>query len=482
MSHSDPELLEPIGSINRLDVHSPPHAVAELKKRRRRAWKSIIGICATFFWIHCQPSESYLTDFLRINKNITEEALDEYVWPVDTYASLVSLFPLGFAAESCGYRTVVVIGLVCREATRVLLLFGNGVPLMAIMQGTYAIATGADTILLALAYLHVEDPADYKRVTVCVFVAKHIGSMLGSGIAQGLVESGIMGSLADLFYISWGFTTLGLICFVLLVSKPQKELPVSMFNLLQTTGVRSTWGVLKHLYHDWVTIYWTIWWVLGYSMSTVISNYYQNQFQNVDEHAKLGAAAIAMEFCSIIGVLVAFACVACLERMTVVVIVTMSTFIGIMYHLTTVSPMSLHIESVGALNAVAFGIAAFELTAASTIIAASTSDPRYSIIFTANTTMSLVFATIVQAIGTAQLWSTDDYFRAAAWIEYSVVPVILFVMVVLRYGCKLQHQDVASYSPTGNTQGRQRQRRRKDRKSRFSIEIETAADATLLEP
>lgn len=73
-------------------------------------WKSVLGVCLCLFWIHCQPSEAYLTRYLLRDKHITEDDLDKYVWPVDTYVALATLLPLGFLAEIIGYRLVVFIG------------------------------------------------------------------------------------------------------------------------------------------------------------------------------------------------------------------------------------------------------------------------------------------------------------------------------------------------------------------------------------
>ena len=50
------------------------------------------------------------------------------------------LLPLGLAAESIGCRPVILIGLVCREATRALLIFGDQTWQMALMQVAYGAA------------------------------------------------------------------------------------------------------------------------------------------------------------------------------------------------------------------------------------------------------------------------------------------------------------------------------------------------------
>lgn len=114
--------------------------------------RALVGVCLTCFLINCQPSEPYLTKYLREDKGLTEEQLDIWVWPTDTYALLMILLPFGLLAEIVGEYWVVVLGLLCRQATRVLLLYGRGLGAMMIMQVTYAGANAANTVLYALVF------------------------------------------------------------------------------------------------------------------------------------------------------------------------------------------------------------------------------------------------------------------------------------------------------------------------------------------
>jgi len=67
-------------------------------------------------------------------KGISAAQLASWVWPSYTYGALASRLPLVVVAESCGYRNTIALGLLLREATRVLLVFGQGAPVMALMQ------------------------------------------------------------------------------------------------------------------------------------------------------------------------------------------------------------------------------------------------------------------------------------------------------------------------------------------------------------
>jgi len=94
----------------------------------------LVRLCLVGFFVNCQPSEPFLTRYLIEEKGLTEAQLDNEVWPVDTYAMLLFLLPMGLFAELWSYRGVIVGGVLCRQVTRVLLLFGEGLRAMQVMQ------------------------------------------------------------------------------------------------------------------------------------------------------------------------------------------------------------------------------------------------------------------------------------------------------------------------------------------------------------
>jgi len=203
-------------SPNPLLVEHGPHA------ERRSAtslspslpYSTLVRLCMVGFFTNCQPSEPYLTRYLIEEKGLSEGQLDDLVWPVDTYAALAFLIPLGMLAEAKGYRPVIFLGLLCRQATRLLLLFGQGVFQMQLMQACYAAASGAQTVYLAYPYLTV-DVAHFAAATAAVRGSVHLGNAFGSLIGQGVV-SYTGWPLRSLFFLSWAFTSAGLAFFPLL--------------------------------------------------------------------------------------------------------------------------------------------------------------------------------------------------------------------------------------------------------------------------
>jgi len=100
-------------------------------------------------------------------QGLTEAQLDGEVWPADTYASLLLLLPVGIAAERWSYRGVIIVGLLCRQATRALLVFGSGLWAMQLMQVCYACATNVEAVVyFAYPYCVLGHPAHFITATV----------------------------------------------------------------------------------------------------------------------------------------------------------------------------------------------------------------------------------------------------------------------------------------------------------------------------
>ena len=212
----------------------------------RRHGSLLLRLCAVPLLTNCKPSEAFLSVYLMQpvaagGKGLTDTQLNEQVWPYDTYGAFALMLPAGILAEVLGYRAVILLGLLCREATRALLLFGEGVGCMAAMQVTYAAFGAALTVYFAYV-LTATAPELRAAATSSALVAYHAGNVLGSMLGSVLRPHL---PLRALFYISWGFTSLGMLCFALL-PRSVHAAPPSLASLLRRRGpVRHPRGVVR---------------------------------------------------------------------------------------------------------------------------------------------------------------------------------------------------------------------------------------------
>eukprot|EP00055_Hartaetosiga_balthica_P006508 m.20467 g.20467 ORF g.20467 m.20467 type:complete len:501 (-) comp5253_c0_seq1:242-1744(-) len=313
-------------------------------ERTHACWVTVVLVCSVAFFINCQPSEPFLSKYLQEDKNITETQLDELVWPIDTYATLGVILPIAFLSEQVGYGGVVLVSLLCREATRVILIYSQGVTWMAITQGTYAIATVGNSVLLSYAYKQL--PASWYMVASLLFYASYyLGNVIGSATGQLLVEHASF-PLHRLFYLSWGFTSTGLIFFLFSLSRwygigrkrkllsredesegnivleDEDESEMAIMKEKQngvaskgkhkgfvTELLKMTWkervAQLTGLYAPRQVVLWSLWWVFSYGANIIFGNYFQtfiyNEYDGENKKIQFGWIECGIEVASVFG-------------------------------------------------------------------------------------------------------------------------------------------------------------------------------------
>lgn len=389
----------------------------------------IMALCAVGFFVNCQPSEAYLTHYLIHVKNLSPEQLDNDVWPYDTYGSFAFLLPIGVLAEVCGYRVAIGAGLLCREATRLLLLFTNGVTPMALMQLTYAGATAANTVYFAYVYMSVS-PKQYLSVTCWIHMSYYLGNALGSLLGQMLYSySGFDSHLDGLFYLSWGFTSVGFTIFVLFFPPAVRPAPPSLVSVVLDSGLPSLLQELRAMYSPKTIQLWSAWWLMGLGSHQMIGNYYQTQFSQIDPDCAdtLGYVEAIMMLLSAIAATLPSFFAPLLNQHSTLLIVASSLVIGFLYYASTVWQSSVY-YSYG-FNITAISLYSFQYAAGSAVIATWVPSGRYAILFTANSFVSYGISTITQQVGSHKHLSTSAYYYFATGQQLVVVAGVAVVLV-----------------------------------------------------
>jgi len=348
-------------------------------------------LCLVGFFVNCQPSEAYLTLYLKSVKQLTSEQLDNDVWPYDTYGSFAFLIPVGILAEMCGYRITIGIGLLCRELTRVLLLWSSGVDAMAAMQVTYAGATAVNTVYFSYIYMCV-NREHFVQVTAVIHMAYYLGNAVGSLLGQLLFSyAGFQEQMSGLFYLSWGFTSLGTFIFVLFSPAPIHEAPESLVTLARSRGLMAVVDTVRAMYSESLVLLWSLWWLMGLGSHNMIANYYQTQFAEIDPSIghSLGYVEFIMMLVSACAAMLPNAVAQALIRHSLLIILTSSALMGFLYYAATVWQSSIYYSY--AFNISAISLYSFQYAAGSSVIAAQMHDQRYAILFTANSSFPMVF-------------------------------------------------------------------------------------------
>ena len=422
-------------------------------------------LCLVGFFVNCQPSEPYLTKYLVDNKGISKEVVDDVLWPIDSLALALALIPAGILAELIGYRKVIFGGLLFREATRLILLFGEGVPLMATTQGTYAAAIAAHTVYFAYAYRAVP-PDLYVSATGAMHAAYHFGNVIGALLGQACM-SWITTDMVVLFYMSFFFTTLGLLSFVFLFPHPVRgrhrtalllaenadedpptleESPTLLSLWRERGGVRGTLRLLADVYasSSFTVAAWSAWWVLAYGAHTILSDYYQTAFYSRDKDGNFGFLEACMEVGRSVGALtpalIASCCTRSLTASSHVVMIVLGCIFAGAGNLLSLSVAS----NAGAYLLTVVGVYIFGLqyATACAAIASSLTCNFYAVVFTMNTFASLILSAVLLRIGSAVHTSLEGYYWISSGQQFCCAAVILAALAVRMRGARPASADM----------------------------------------
>eukprot|EP01084_Bolivina_argentea_P291744 501446_1 len=429
----------------------------------------LLKLCALGFFVNFQPSESYLSSYLEDTKGFSDSQIDNNIWPYDTYGALISLLPVGLCAEHFGFRTVIFFGLICREGTRLLLLYGTEIWQMSIMQCTYAAATSVNWVYYAYIYMVIIEPSKYQTVTSYVQSAMLLGTFLSSILAQILVSyTHLADNYTSLFYLSWISTTFALLSFFIL-PKPNRTSPISIFKLIKTSGTRIMLQYIQKMYFEssGVVLIWSIWWIGGYSSYSIYSNYYQNQFIEYNNNSGDGYYGFVngiMELVSVIGSLIPvyyawryrhnndtyMAYKVWIVYGYQIILSSCLCMVGILF--LSVIWRNVFVSYI--CNSLVFGIYHFQLACACSCIAYAINNSKtvendidmdesaadknenhyYAMVFTFNSFLGLIVATVAQSIGSVMEWTTVVYYLSCVAFH------ILTIFALLLNRCSKSQQ------------------------------------------
>ncbi|KAL9964874.1 hypothetical protein ACROYT_G028579 [Oculina patagonica] len=235
-----------------------------------------------------KPSEPFLTPYLKgPPMNLTEEQLDNQIYPVWTYSYLVTLFVVFLVTDVLRYKPVIITEGLAYLTTRILLIWASGVLAMQFMQFAYGVATGAEVAYYSYIYA-VVDKDRYQIVTSYTRAAVLLGRMLSGVIGQLLISLKVTDYLT-LNYISLGSVSISCIVTLLLPKASGNVFGTRMEECepivqQQHNGFFSSWKrTMFAMFHDFKLCYsdkqllrWSLWWAFATCGEFQVENYVQN--------------------------------------------------------------------------------------------------------------------------------------------------------------------------------------------------------------
>ncbi|XP_041849951.1 solute carrier family 19 member 3b [Melanotaenia boesemani] len=300
------------------------------------------------FFANCRVAEPFLTPYLiGPQKNISEEVVTNYLFPIWTYSYLAFLFPVFFLTDFLRYKPVIVVQGLCLVTNYILLCFAPGLLAMTFLQVNYAVVTSTEVAYFSYIYSMIP-VENYQRATGYLRSAMLTGYTFGASLGQILV------SLAGLDYFYINVLTLGIVSISFLISfwlpMPKRSMffkgnragesqsqmegalgdnvpeePAVMDkdgtslgeNKMEHDGwcsrqnvhtaVHLLWKSFRESYSSRHLIYWSLWWALATAGYVQIFNYIQLLWNHVEPSATSSVYNGGVEAaCSVVGAAAAF--------------------------------------------------------------------------------------------------------------------------------------------------------------------------------
>ena len=89
------------------------------------------------FFRDFRPSEPFLTLYLNETKNFTKHEINNMIYPIWSYSQLPILIAVFAITDALKYRPIIWFGALGYVATWIILVFGNTVKLMQLMQVSF---------------------------------------------------------------------------------------------------------------------------------------------------------------------------------------------------------------------------------------------------------------------------------------------------------------------------------------------------------
>lgn len=377
----------------------------------------IIHLCIVSFLLGYKPSEPYLTNILIDDKHLTEQQVNQSVYPIYVYSYMLSMLPMILCSIYIGYKYTLIICCISRELTRILLVFCSSLLSMQLMQITFGIAQ-VDTILLPI-YIYTiynYNTIQYTKVVGLYYSFEILGHAM-AGITGQIAVTYFNMSYMTLLIVSTVSVSIGSLLLVLKlpndktiindVSNNRSEQVTTTCNNSILSIISIKLSELYNLYFTSVTdiLIWSICFlpvwgsydiVAGYCMSlyyeiTTLNNTVMNYQALSDTVARLCAAGFALMpgyinhlYFSNIQLNAIVWCIIILTIMCVTLILfalCTSLYIAYMY------------------NAIYASISAFFVTLSTSYISVHMSVIQFAVVFAVNRFCATIIQSIILFIG-----------------------------------------------------------------------------------
>uniref|UniRef100_A0A8D8MDZ1 Thiamine transporter 1 n=1 Tax=Cacopsylla melanoneura TaxID=428564 RepID=A0A8D8MDZ1_9HEMI len=142
-------------------------------------WIGIFGFFKEF-----RPEDPYIIQYLTGPKmNFTDEQVNQIIFPVSTYTSMIELVFVFLITDWLRYKPVVVVCALSGVIVQIMLIWCRGVTAMQVMEVFYGTMSSTEVAYYTYIYAKV-DPQYFQQVTSYMRASVLTGRFLSSVVSQ----------------------------------------------------------------------------------------------------------------------------------------------------------------------------------------------------------------------------------------------------------------------------------------------------------
>eukprot|EP01135_Chromosphaera_perkinsii_P005494 Nk52_evm43s352 gene=Nk52_evmTU43s352 len=323
-----------------------------LRIESKRNFRILVILVLFGFLKAFKPSEAFLYPYLSDTKGFTDDEINNQIFTVLTYSYLISLVMVAVLTKYIGYKIVIFIEAAAQLATRIILVWGNSLFLMQLMQVTFGIACAGEIAYFAYVYTLVDEKF-YQKLTSFTRAAVLVGHMSASILGQILVTNFNV-EYTVLFYISLASVTCATLTVFFFPRKHEDYEEVDGL-VLEDVGSREEtsapeekesvveWAKnslvrIKIAYENYTVIRYSVWWIFAWTNVYNMEGYGSSLWDYVDSSVVWNGYVDAMSRgCSALAAFVPLLMLLSLRKYGEVVIVFVSSIMTAVSYLMTYS-------------------------------------------------------------------------------------------------------------------------------------------------
>ncbi|KAH1004478.1 thiamine transporter 1 [Dendroctonus ponderosae] len=239
------------------------------QQHAKEAWFTVcLLLCAFGFLKEIRPSEPFIYEFLVGEwRNITDEQVNQLVYPVGTYSYLGLLVLVFLITDVCRYKPLIIILGLSGIVVWGMLLWTTSLLALQILEGFYGAFAACEVAYFTYIYAKV-DKQYYQLVTSYTRAAILMGRFFSGLLGQLLISLRVL-DYRQLNYITFAAMLAATVWSLFLPPVNQSiyfhrdSVTPLVFGEKTKGAFQLMWGHLRQGYASFYIIKWSIWWALS---------------------------------------------------------------------------------------------------------------------------------------------------------------------------------------------------------------------------